>query len=190
MPNVCKTTGSSSNNANVCFTYGTAPASYNNGQLITITDGLGSENYAYNSLEQLTQLQKVIGTNTYTTGYAFNLASELTKLTYPSGRVVQQSVDAIGRLCEVAPTTNGCGSASSPFATGLAYNAAEQLTGFKYGNGIYTSFGFSGDRLQLNCLDYSTTNRGNACTHDSTTSPIVWITAAAHPILTIRSTGW
>jgi RHS repeat-associated protein len=139
------------------------------GQLITMTDGVGSENYVYNALEQLTQLQKVIGSSTYTISHAYNLASQLTQITYPSGRVVQQSVDPIGRLCEVAPSTTGCGTAASPFATGFGFNTASQVTGFKYGNGLYASFGFSADRLQLNCLDYSTTNRGTTCTHDATT---------------------
>jgi len=44
-----------------------------------------------------------------------------------------------------------------------------QVTGFQYGNGIYASYGFSADRLQLTCLDYSTTNRSGSCAHDSTT---------------------
>jgi|HubBroStandDraft_6_1064221.scaffolds.fasta_scaffold05637_1 RHS repeat-associated protein len=139
------------------------------GQLITMTDGVGSENYNYNNLEQMTQLQKVINGTTYTASYAYNLAGELTSLTYPSGRVVQQSVDAVGRLCEVAPSTSGCGSAASPFATGFSYSATGQMTGLKYGNGIYASFGFAAARLQLNCLDYSTTNRAGSCTHDATT---------------------
>jgi RHS repeat-associated protein len=134
-----------------------------------MTDGVGSENYSFNSLEQPTQLQKIVSGTTYTTNYLYNVAGELTQITYPSGRVVQQSVDAIGRLCEIAPSTTGCGTASSPYATGYAYNAASQLTGFKYGNGIFASLGFSATRLQLNCLDYSTTNRSGTCTHDSTT---------------------
>ncbi len=117
----------------------------------------------------MTQLQKVINSTTYTTGYAYNVAGELTQITYPSGRVVQQSVDAVGRLCEIAPSTTGCGTASSPYATGYGYNVASEVTGFKYGNGIYASLGFSSDRLQLNCLDYSTTNRNGTCAHDSTT---------------------
>jgi RHS repeat-associated protein len=153
----------------VSLTYGTNASQYNNGGLITMTDGVGSENYSYNALEQLTQLQKVIGGQTYNTSYAYNFAGELTQITYPSGRVVQQSMDAIGRLCEIAPSTTGCGTASNPYATGYGYNVASQVTGFKYGNGIYASLGFSPDRLQLNCLDYSTTNRGITCTHDSTT---------------------
>jgi RHS repeat-associated protein len=155
--------------ASLSFTYGTNAAQFNNGLLITMTDGVGSENYAYNALEQMTQLQKVISGTTYTTNYQYNVAGELTQIQYPSGRVVQQSVDPIGRLCEIAPSTTGCGTASSPYATGYGYNVASQATGFKYGNGIYASFGFSSDRLQLNCLDYSTTNRNGNCSHDSTT---------------------
>jgi RHS repeat-associated protein len=139
------------------------------GQVITMTDGPGSENYTYNALEQMTQLQKVIGSTTYTLQYAYDLASELAQITYPSGHVIQQSVDAIGRLCEIAPSTTGCGTATSPYATGYSYNVANQATGFKYGNGIYASLGFSPDRLQLNCLDYSTTNRNGTCIHDTTT---------------------
>ena len=155
--------------ASVGLTYGTSASQYDNGRLITLTDGVGSENYSYNSLGQMIQLQKVISGTTYTTAYAYNVANELTQITYPSGRVVQQSVDAIGRLCEIAPSTIGCGSAASPYATGYGYNAASLVTGLKYGNGVYGSFGFSSDRLQLSCLDYSTTNRNGGCTHDSTT---------------------
>jgi RHS repeat-associated protein len=155
--------------ASVTLTYGSNASQFNNGLLITMTDGVGSENYSYNALEQLTQLQKVVSGTTYTTNYQYNLAGELTQITYPSSRVVQQSVDAIGRLCEIAPSTSGCGTASNPFATGYGYNVASEMIGFKYGNGIFASFGFSPDRLQLNCLDYSTTNRSGNCAHDSTT---------------------
>lgn len=155
--------------ASVGLTYGTNASQFDNGRLITMTDGPGSESYTYNNLGQLTQLQKVIGTTTYTTSYAYNLANELIQIAYPSGRVVQQSVDAIGRLCEIAPSTTGCGTSNIPYATGYGYNVAGEVTGFKYGNGIYASLGFSPDRLQLTCLDYSTTNRSGNCTHDSTT---------------------
>ena len=102
----------------------------------------------YNALEQMTQLQKVIGATTYPTRFVYNLAGELTQITYPSNRVVQQSVDAIGRLCEIAPSTTGCGTSASPYATGYGYNTAQQVTGLNYGNGVSASFGYSPDRLQ------------------------------------------
>jgi RHS repeat-associated protein len=136
------------------------------GQIITMTDGPGSENYTYNSLEQLTQLQKVIGSTTYTTQYAYNLAGELTTITYPSGRSIAQNLDTIGRLSSIVGTLN---SVQTTYASGYGYSPASQLTGFQYGNGIYASLGFTSDRLQLNCVDYSTTNRNGTCTHDSST---------------------
>jgi RHS repeat-associated protein len=139
------------------------------GQVITMTDGVGSENYTYNSLEQMTKLQKVIGSTTYTTNYQYNFAGQITQITYPSGRVVQQSFDSIGRICEIAPSTTGCGTSASPYATGYIYNAANQVNQFKYGNGLYGSFGYSTDRLQLSCLDYSNQNRSGTCTHDTNT---------------------
>jgi RHS repeat-associated protein len=169
MPNGCATTGSSSNNANVCYAYGTSAASHNNGRMTNMTDPSGSEAYVYDQFGNITQLTKTVGSTNYLLSYTYNLGNQLTQITYPSGRIVQQSVDAIGRLCEVAPSTTGCGTASSPFATGLAYNVANQVTGFKYGNAVFASFGFSSDRLQLNCIDYSTTNRSGTCTHDATT---------------------
>jgi RHS repeat-associated protein len=138
------------------------------GQLITMTDGPGSENYTYNSLEQMTQLQKVISSATYTTQYSYNLVNGLTQITYPSGRIVVQNLDSLGRLCSVGTSGSTCTSGTN-YTSGYSYNTAQQLLGFSYGNGINASLGYSADRLQLQCLDYSTTSRGQTCAHDSTT---------------------
>ncbi len=138
----------------VVLTYGTNAVQFNNGRLITMTDGVGSENYAYNNLGQLTQLQKIIAGTTYTTSYAYNLAGEVTQITYPSNRVLQRSFDAIGRLCEIAPSTSGCSTAASPYGTAFGYTSASQVTGFIYGNGVTSSYSYSTDRLQLSSLSY------------------------------------
>jgi YD repeat-containing protein len=140
--------------ASVTLTHGASAAQFNNGRLITMTDGVGSENYAYNNLGQMTQLQKVISGTTYTTQYAYNSAGELTQITYPSGRVVQQAYDAVGRLCTVGNSGSTC-STGTTFASGFAYNTAFQITGFNYGNGVAAAFGYSPDRLQLTSLAYT-----------------------------------
>ncbi len=132
----------------VGFTYGTSAAQFNNGRLVTMTDGVGSEGYTYNNLGEVTQLQKVISGTTYTTSYAYNLADELTSLTYPSGRVVNQSYDVIGRLTTIA-------SGTTNYASGFAYNPAFQVTNFNYANGVAATFGYSSDRLQLTSLSYA-----------------------------------
>ncbi len=61
------------------------------------------------------------------------------------------------------------GTTGTVYASGFGYSPAGLVTALKYGNGIFASFGFSSDRLQLTCLDYSTTNRNGTCAHDSTT---------------------
>jgi RHS repeat-associated protein len=139
----------------VVYHYGSDPTQNNNGRVTLITDGLGSEAYTYDTLGRITQLQKVINGQTYAVGYAYNLAGEVTSMTYPSGTVVQQSFDAIGRLCEIAPQTTGCGTSSTPYAKTYSYNAAFQTTGFVYGNGVTAGLNFSADRLQLTNLSYS-----------------------------------
>jgi RHS repeat-associated protein len=138
----------------VTYNYGTDPTQNNNGRLLSVLDGLGSETYTYDMLGRTTQLQKVINGATYNIGYGYNLAGEVTSLTYPSGHVVQQSFDAIGRLCEIAPLTTGCATATAPYATGYTYNTAFEATGLNFGNGVNSTFGFSPDRLQMTSLNY------------------------------------
>ncbi|MGH9745216.1 MAG: RHS repeat domain-containing protein [Candidatus Acidiferrales bacterium] len=140
----------------VTLTYGTNSTQNNVGRLITMTDGVGSENYAYDVLGRVTQLQKVISGTNYTTNYTYNQVSQLKQVTYPSGRVVQQSYDAIGRLCAVAQSSTACTTNTNPYATGYNYdNPASQLKGFNYGNGVAATFGYSADRLQMTSLKYS-----------------------------------
>src|SRR5262249_47769882 len=81
--------------SSLSYTYGTNIAQFNNGRLITMTDGVGSENYSYNNMGKMTQLQKVISGTTYTTSYQYDQAGQITQITYPSNRVVLQNTDAI-----------------------------------------------------------------------------------------------
>lgn len=131
----------------VSFTYGTNASAFNNGRLITMTDGAGSENYTYDNLGRTIKLQKVVSGKTYTLQYAYNLADELTSVTYPSGRLVQQTYDTIGRLTKVA-------DAAATYANSFSYNSGFQTTGFTYGNGVVAHFSYSLDRLQLASLSY------------------------------------
>src|SRR5262249_3261362 len=173
-----KVNGSSSNNANVCMTHGTNSAQNNNGRITSMTDPVGSESYTYDQFGNVSQLAKTIGSTVYTTNYAYNLASQLTQITYPSGRIISENLDVIGRVFSIVGTLN---SVNTTYASGFAYNSAFQTTGFQYGNNLYSSFGFSADRLQLTCLDYSPTNRNGSCAHDPTTKFGLQYSYAASP---------
>jgi RHS repeat-associated protein len=156
MPNnICDPTGGTNKTQNVCLYYDQGgAAAYALGRPTKLVDPSGSETYTYNLQGEVTQLSKVVASTTYNTTYAYNLAPELTQVTYPSSRVVQQSYDAIGRLCAVGTSGSTC-STGTTYATGYTYNAAQQLTGFNYGNSVAASFGFSPDRLQLTSVSYA-----------------------------------
>jgi RHS repeat-associated protein len=145
MPNVCTTAGGTS--ANVCLTYGTSAAAYNNGRQLQMTDPTGSEAYTYDALGRVTAMTKTIGGVSYPLGYTYDFASDLTSITYPSGRVVQQTTDTLGRLQQI--TSSGVN-----YVSNLAYNAASQPTGFTYGNGVQAAFAYN-SRMQLQSLDYT-----------------------------------
>jgi RHS repeat-associated protein len=132
----------------VTYTYGTSASQNNNGRIITMTDGSGSESYTYDILGQLTQVQKVVSGTTYTTGYSYNLAGGIMSVTYPSGKAMNRSYDNIGRLSSIA---NG----STNLWSGLTYDALFHLTGATYGNGVTETLGYSSNRGQLTSLSYA-----------------------------------
>ncbi|HYJ86711.1 MAG TPA: S8 family serine peptidase [Pyrinomonadaceae bacterium] len=78
---------------NVSFDYDAA------GNRTSMTDGLGSVSYAYNTLSQMTSETRTftgLGSS-YTLSYAYNLAGELTSITNPWSAQVGYSYDKIGR---------------------------------------------------------------------------------------------
>jgi RHS repeat-associated protein len=116
-------------------------------RLTSMTDGSGSEAYSYDALGRISQVAKAIDATTYNVGYSYNLASELTALTYPSGRIVNQGYDPVGRLAQIVDGNN------TSYLSGLTYNSASLPTGFSYGNGVGASFGYN-TRLELASLSY------------------------------------
>ena len=122
------------------------------GRLTSVTDPSGSETYTYNPMGWITQLQKVVGTTTYNIGYQYNPGGQVTQITYPSGRIVQQTPDNIGRLQTVA--SGGTNYVSVPSSGG--YNAAGQVLSMNYGNGVAASFGYSSStRDEMTSLSYT-----------------------------------
>jgi RHS repeat-associated protein len=101
-------------------------------------------------LPRTTQVQKVLGGTRYTLKYAYNFAGELTSITYPSNRVVQQTFDGIGRASLISD-----GSSGNHFQDSFTYNPAFQTTSFNSGNGVAASMGYSVDRMQLQSITYA-----------------------------------
>jgi RHS repeat-associated protein len=140
------------------YTYGTSAANNNVGRLTKMTDPSGSESYSYDTIGRVTQVTKVVGTTSYITKYSYNTGSELTKITYPSGRVVEYSYDHVGHLCEVAVSAGAnCGSNTGLYLTlpSLSYDAASRPLSATYGNGVVATAAYSPQTAELTSLSYA-----------------------------------
>lgn len=127
-------------------------------RLTSITEGpatpapVNSHTFTYDNLGRITKDTQSIDQRTYTVQYAYNLASEMTSITYPSNRVVLQTYDAIGRLCSIGASGSTCTSGTR-YLNSLSYNAAGETLGMTMGNGVQATFTYN-DHLQLSMLRY------------------------------------
>ena len=128
---------------NVSFAYDAA------GNRTSMTDGLGSTTYGYDQLSRLTsETRTFTSVGSFTLGYAYNLAGELTSLTNPWGSVVGYGYDKTGRVTGIT----GSGQLSAPtYANSLTYRAFG-LKGMSYGNGRQLSINYD-SRLRLTRWD-------------------------------------
>jgi RHS repeat-associated protein len=84
--------------------------------------------------------------------YAYNLASQITSITYPSTHVVVQNYDAIGRVCAIGASGSTC-TAGTRYLNSLTYNAAGEALSVTFGNNVLGNFTYN-DHLQLSTLRY------------------------------------
>lgn len=102
------------------------------GRLTGLTDATGSTAYRYDQKGRLIQDTRTIGGVTYTTAYQYDAAGRLTGITYPGGRQLTYTLDALGRIARIDTTLNG---QSVPVVQNAAYRPFGQLAGFAFGNG-------------------------------------------------------
>ncbi len=114
------------------------------GRLTSATDASGSTAYVYDARGNVVQETHVIGGQSYITSYAYDLADHISQVTYPSGRIVSYTRDAMGRVSGVTTQAN---SAAPPVAvaSGASYAPFGPLTGLTYGNGLGLSVTYDQD---------------------------------------------
>lgn len=90
-------------------------------------------------------------TRTHVLTYVYNSRDQLTDLTYPDGGTVKYTPNAYGEPTEVRGAS--AGSALTTLLNGFSRNAAGQLTGFTYGNGIARTATYNVRQLPLSLSD-------------------------------------
>lgn len=100
---------------NVSFGYDSA------GNRTSMTDGLGSVSYVFNTLSQMTsETRTFTGLSSYTLSYGYNLSGQLSSITNPWGAQVGYGYDKIGRTTNVS----GSGYAGlSSYINSMSYRA-------------------------------------------------------------------
>lgn len=117
---------------NVSYTYDTCTNGV--GRLCQMQEASGTTSYAYTAHGNLTSETITQGSVIKTLSYAYDNADRLGQVTYPSGRTVDYTRNALGQVASVVTTQN---TVTTPLANNtLTYLPFGPLNGFTYGNGL------------------------------------------------------
>ncbi len=129
---------------NIAYAYDQPGGGYGIGRLTGVTDQSGSTSYVYDAFGNVVQETRLIGSMTYTTFYAYDLANHVIQITYPSGRIVSYSRDAMGRIAGITTQANAA-ALPLPVVSGATYLPFGALTGLTYGNGLALAIAYDQD---------------------------------------------
>lgn len=108
------------------------------GNRTSMTDGLGSVSYVYNTLSRLeSETRTFTGVGVFPLSYQYNLAGELIKLTDSTNMSINYALDTTGRLTQVTGSDNLYAGISN-YASNFQYRAWGGLKSMTDGKG-YTS---------------------------------------------------
>jgi RHS repeat-associated protein len=140
-------TGDPFNTAAVVYQYDSGgQAAFANDRITKISDGANSQTFTYDNLGRITSVSNLINGTPYPVGYSYNAASQVGSITYPTGRVVYDNYDAVGR-----PQTVYNGGVAQ--LTVNSYNGAMEPTSIAYPNNVKGDFQYN-DHLQVSTLRY------------------------------------
>ncbi len=128
-----------SSSENITNTYdATTGGNFGIGRLTGYSDETGSTKLTYNQRGDVISTTRKIGSDSYTTAYGYDIADNITNITYPSGHVISYARDSQGRISSVTfmPSASGM---PTVLATSVTYQPFGPLSGFVYGNGLVRS---------------------------------------------------
>ena len=119
---------------------------YAKGKLTKVSSSVSETKYdSFDNVGKVLTNQQITDGNTYAFGYSYNLGGMLTEETYPSGRVVKNTIASDASLSKVETMPSGGSYATR--AESFAYTAAGAVSSMKLGNNRWESAQFN-SRLQ------------------------------------------
>lgn len=114
------------------------------GRLTGMSDASGTTAWVYDARGNVLSETRTIAGKSYVVGYQYDTAEEVTRITYPSGRIVEFGRDATGRVSGVT-TRLSAGAPPATLASAVAYQPFGDLRALTYGNGLGLSKTFTAD---------------------------------------------
>ncbi len=116
------------------------------GVLSSVSSGANGTVYQHDNFGRIVGNTQTTGGVTYPSlHYGYSLSDQLTSITYPSGRVVTYTLDALGRTSGVSGALQ---SANTSYLSNLAYTTPGGWSGMTLGNGVAPNYTWN-DRVQL-----------------------------------------
>jgi RHS repeat-associated protein len=119
---------------NIAYTYdSTSGGNVGVGRLTSLTDESGSTAITYDNFGNILKEVRVIGTQTYTTKFSYDLDNRVTEIIYPSGRYVDYTYDSSGYLTTVTTKPTSGGTVTT-LASSIVHKPFGPFASFTYGN--------------------------------------------------------
>ncbi len=142
------------------YTYDGATADNGVGRLKTETDGAASSgadktDYTFDAMGRVKTANRTVSSAVYAMGYGYDLAGNLTSLSYPSGRVVEYGYNPSGELSKVTDGTDP--AARFDYVTGTVYSPLGPLAQLDLANSVRTTLGWNNRGLLTSLLTQKVT---------------------------------
>ncbi len=131
--------------------------------------------YAYDQKGRTTSETRTINGVAYALAYSYDSAGRLSGMTYPSGRTIAYTLDALGRISQVSTTPQG--GTAQIVASGIAYQPFGRVKSYTLGNGQTYTRGYD---LDGRIASYSLGAQSFALGYDAA-SRISFITDTGNP---------
>lgn len=135
---------------------GSIPA-FSNGKTTKVSSSVSETRYtSFDDLGRLLTHQQITDGQTYSTAYSYNLSGASIEETYPSGRVVKNTIDQNGDLSQVQSRKNS-NYGFWQYAGSFSQNSAGNITRMRLGNGRWETFSYN-TRQQITQTGLGTTD--------------------------------
>ncbi len=139
---------------NITYTYDDANVPNSKGKLTKVADAFSTTEYTeFDILGRIKKSRQMTDGVTYGNGttdspmtYTYNLSGALIEQQYPSGRVVNNTLDSVGNLAQVQSKKNAT-DILHVYAGSFVYTAADAVSSMRLGNGKFENTQFN-SRLQ------------------------------------------